>query len=291
MSTAGPTPAWSRVMGRSRPSAPASEVSRRRLLAGAVALAGLAPFPRGAGAAAPAEAGPGAEELPDARELVAAALDQVRGETSYAEIELAIVRPDWRRDARLVAWTRGRDDALIRFTAPPRDAGTATLKVGDDLWTWNPRLRRVIRLPESLLGQSWAGTDFSYGDLARSDDLLRHYALRLASVDALGDGLEAHSIVAVPRPAAPVVWGRENLVLRSDHVLLEHVFYDQDGFALKRLETLEIRTMDGRPVPARLRMSRLDEPGHYTELAYRALDFGVPLDDDTFTQFRLREGS
>jgi hypothetical protein len=263
-------------------------VTRRRLLSGLGAMAVLAPAAR---AQVPGTPEADAPEPPDARELVAAALDQVRGQTSYAEIELAIVRPDWRRDARLVAWTRGRDDALIRFTAPPRDAGSATLKVGQDLWTWNPRLRRVIRLPGSLLGQSWAGTDFSYGDLARSDDLLRHYRLRLASVQALDDGLEARQIEAVPRADAPVVWGRERLTLRSDHVLLEHVFYDQDGFALKRLETLDIRTLGGRTVPARMRMSRLDEPGHYTELAYVDLAFGVDVDDDTFTQFRLRQGT
>jgi hypothetical protein len=38
-------------------------------------------------------------------------------------------------------------------------------------------------------------------------------------------------------------------------------------------------------------MSKLDEPGHYTEVSYGAADFDVPLEDDLFTLFALRTGA
>lgn len=226
---------------------------------------------------------------PDALVLVAGALDLVRGTTSYAEMTMTIQRPDWRRTSSLVAWTRGREDALIRFTAPARDAGNATLKRGDSMWTFTPRLNRTIRLPYSLMSQSWAGSDFSYNDLSRSDKLLHHYQLTLAGQETR-DGHQVYTIEAVPHDNAPVVWGKEVLVLRDDYVLLSHTFYDQDLAPLKRMEALEIGELGGRTFATLMRMTPLDELDRFTEVGYQAARFDVDLDDELFTLFALRSG-
>lgn len=246
-------------------------------------------FSSAAGAGAPAPDPQAA--LPDARELIAGALDLVRGRTSYAEMTMLIHRPDWQRTSTLKAWTRGREDALIRFTEPTRDAGNATLKKDDRMWTFTPKLNRTIRLPYSLMSQSWAGSDFSYNDLARSDKLLNHYGLTLESSEQRDDGHRAYTVAAVPHDNAPVVWGKEVLVLRDDYVLLSQTFFDQDLEPLKRLEALEVGELGGREFATRMRMSKLDEPGHYTEVHYREAEFDVALHDDLFTLFALRTGA
>ena len=110
-----------------------------------------------------------ASEEIDIRSLVLSNLELSRGGTSYAEMTMFIKRPTWERRSSLVGWTRGTKDSLIRFTAPAKDAGNAMLKLGDKMWTFNPKLNRNIRLPSSMMGQSWAGSDFSYNDLSRSD--------------------------------------------------------------------------------------------------------------------------
>lgn len=230
------------------------------------------------------------DAAPTARDLVAGALDLVRGQTSYAEMTMRIHRPDWQRSSSLVAWTRGREDALIRFTEPARDAGNATLKRGDSMWTYTPKLNRTIRLPYSLMSQSWAGSDFSYNDLSRSDKLLKHYELSIVDTEQR-DGHTVYTIEAIPEENAPVVWGKEQLVLRDDNVILSQTFFDQDMAPLKRMETLEIGEMGGRTFPTRLRMNPLDEPDHYTEIVYRDADFDAALDDELFTLFSLRTGA
>lgn len=228
---------------------------------------------------------------PDARELIAAALDLTRGRTSYADLSMRIHRPDWERTSSLVAWTRGREDALIRFTAPTRDAGNATLKQGDRMWTYTPKLNRTIRLPFSLMSQSWAGSDFSYNDLSRSDKLLKHYALSLTKVERGDDGHWTYTVEAIPYDDAPVVWGKEELVLRDDFVLISQTFFDQNLEPLKRMETLEIGELGGRTFGTRMRMSPLDEPDHYTEIHYQDARFDIELDDQLFTLFALRSGA
>ncbi len=236
-----------------------------------------------------ARAEPAAPPVQDARELIAGAIDQTRGRSSYAELSMRIHRPDWERTSALKAWTRGREDALIRFTAPPRDAGNATLKLGEQMWTFTPRLNRVIRLPYSMMAQSWAGSDFSYHDLSRSDKLLIWYDHAIADA-RYGDGHWIYTVESVPHDDAPVVWGKEVVVIRDDYVLLEQTFYDQDMQPVKRLVADDVRELGGRMLATHLRMIQLEEDDHFTELTYDAAEFDIDIDDEMFTLFRLRSG-
>jgi Outer membrane lipoprotein-sorting protein len=253
-------------------------MKRRSLLLGFAMLVAL-----GARAAEPEPA------TPSALELITAMIDLTRGKTSYAEMSMVIHRPDWQRSSSLVAWTRGREDALIRFTAPAKDAGNATLKLAQKMWTFTPKLNRVIRLPYSMMSQGWAGSDFSYSDLSRTDQLLHEYDLELVSTEQR-DGHRVYTIDAVPHDDAPVVWGKERIVLRDDYVLLGQTYFDQALEPLRRLESLEIKTLGGRTFATRMRMIPLDETDQWTEIAYDKANFDVAVDDGLFTVFALQTG-
>ena len=222
-----------------------------------------------------------------AEELVGKVLDQTRGMTSYSELTMTVKRPEWTRKSSFTVWTRGREDALIRFTAPPRDVGNATLKKGDQMWTFSPKIKRTVRLPKSMMSQGWAGSDFSYNDLARSDSLLQHYELAIV-LEQNEDDHTVYTIEAIPKENAPVVWGKEVLKLRDDYVLLEHSFYDQDLKLVKWIETQDIATFDERPIPKKLRMKNTDDEEKWTEIEYTHAEFDVELDDNKFTLFSLR---
>ena len=225
----------------------------------------------------------------DALELVTNAIDLTRGLTSYSEMTMVIKRPTWERTSSLVAWTRGREDALIRFTAPAKDAGNAMLKAGEKMWTFNPKLNRNIRLPSSMMSQSWAGSDFSYNDLSRSDKYLRHYELALINT-AEQDGHKVYTIDALPKEDAPVVWGKERMVIRDDYVMLDLTYFDQDMIALKQMTALEIGEMGGRTIAITIRMVDLEEGNSFTEVRYDNINFDVELEDRLFTTFALQSG-
>ena len=224
-----------------------------------------------------------------ARELVAGTIDQTRGMSSYAEFSMIVHRPDWERTSSLKSWTRGRKDALIRFVAPAKDAGNAALKLGNKMWTFTPKLNRTIRLPYSLMSQSWGGSDFSYTDLSRSDNWLDDYDLSISAVKTEDDH-KIYTLVAIPHDDAPVVWGKEEMIIRDDYVLLLHKFYDQSLEPLKKMETLEIDERDGRMMATRMRMVKLESPEKYTELIWGKTDFDVELEDQMFTLFYLKSG-
>jgi hypothetical protein len=170
---------------------------------------------------------------------------------------------------------------------PAKDAGSATLKVGDDMWIYTPRLNRVIKLPFSMMAQSWMGSDFSYNDLARSDELLLHFDLHIVGEETQ-EGHEVYVIEATPHPNAPVTWGKERVKIRDDHLLLEETFFDQDLKPVKTLKATEIGPLGGKTYVTGMRMEQLEEAGHWTDLTYRRARFGLDLPASLFTQANLR---
>jgi Outer membrane lipoprotein-sorting protein len=224
---------------------------------------------------------------PDPVELVRKAVDYWRGDSSYISVEMTVHRPEWERSLSMIGWTRGRDDALIRFTAPAKDAGNATLKVGPSMWIFTPKLNQVIKLPASMMAQSWMGSDFSYNDLAKSDQIVSDYTHELTST-LEADGHVEYTIDSTPKPGAPVVWGKQRTRIRDDYVLLEEEFFDQDMQLVKRLEAVKIAPLGGRPYPVVMRMTDVTEDGHWTELDYSEGVFDLALPDYLFTQSNLR---
>jgi outer membrane lipoprotein-sorting protein len=258
-----------------------------------VAVVGSAPAPAAAvRPAAPARdpAAPKAataSSSADAHTLLKAALDYWRGPTSRTEITMTVHRPDWERTSAMRSWTRGDKDALVRFTEPAKDAGSATLKLGDDMWIFTPKLDRVLKLPYSMMAQSWMGSDFSYSDLAKSDDLLLHYTLSLTGKEEQ-EGHTVYAIEAVPHANAPVIWGKQTVRVRDDHLLLEEVFYDQDLKPVKKLTATAIGPLGGRTYVTGMRMEDSEKPDHWTDITYQSGTFGLDLPAGLFTVGNLR---
>ena len=223
---------------------------------------------------------------PDATQLIKQAFDNWRGASSYTEVTMTVHRPQWERSMTMLSWTRGDDDALVRFTAPAKDAGNATLKVGPAMWIFTPKLNQVIKLPASMMAQSWMGSDFSYNDLAKSDRIVNDYTHELVSM-VESDGHTEYTVASTPKPDAPVVWGKQVLRIRDDSVLLAEEFFDQSMQVVKRLETTSIEPLGGRPYPVVMRMTDTSEDGRWTELHYRDAVFDLELPDYLFTLSNL----
>jgi hypothetical protein len=108
----------------------------------------------------------------DAAEIVRATIDNWRGKSSYGEMTMTIHRPSWERTMSMRAWTQGSKKSLVRITAPKKDAGNGTLMVDNNMWSYAPKVNRVIKVPSSMMGQSWMGSDFSNKDVSRADDIV-----------------------------------------------------------------------------------------------------------------------
>jgi outer membrane lipoprotein-sorting protein len=223
----------------------------------------------------------------DAQAIVQAGFDYWRGKASVATVVMVIHRPDWERSMTINAWTKGQTDSIIIVTAPPKDKGNGTLKRGKEMWLYNPKVNRVIKVPPSMMSQSWMGSDFSNNDLAKSDSILNDYTHTLIGTETY-EGKGVYVIKSMPKPEAPVVWGMQRLKIREDHILLQEEFYDEDLKLVKAMTGSQIQMMDGRLFPKVWRMQKAGVHDEYTELIYQELEFKDDLPDNLFTLTNLR---
>ena len=223
----------------------------------------------------------------DATEIVRDAVNHWRGLSSDSVMTMVIHRPDWERTMTMRAWTKGDERTLVRVLEPRKDRGNGTLTDDDNMWTYSPKVNRVIKIPSSMMGQSWMGSDFSNKDVARADDIIDQYDHSILSVEE-ADGVTVFEIESIPHEDAAVVWGREVLRIRDDHVVLTHQFYDQDNELVKTLTSLEIGEMGGRVIALRQRMNKVEAPDEWTEIQVVSVDYEIDLKDSLFTLSNLR---
>jgi outer membrane lipoprotein-sorting protein len=223
----------------------------------------------------------------DPETLVQAAFDYYRGKASVARVKMTVHRPDWERVSTMKSWTKGQEDGIFRIISPPKDAGNGTLKRGREMWTFNPKVNRVIKLPPSMMSQSWMGSDFSNNDLAKSDSLLKDYSHTLTGTET-HEGKTVYVIKSMARPEAPVVWGMQTLKIREDHIFLSEVFHDEDLKPVKIMTAHDIQMLGGKLFPKVWRMQKADVEDEYTELSYTELTFKEDLPDNLFTLSNLR---
>lgn len=228
-----------------------------------------------------------AAAAPDPQALLQRAFDNYRARTSDARLVMTIHRPDWERRMEMTTVTRGREDALARFTAPASDAGSATLKLGRETWIYNPKLNQVIKLPASMMSRSWMGSDFTYDDLAKSETLITDFTHVLAGTATAG-GHTVWTIRCLPKPGAAVVWGKVELELRDDDVVTGETFFDQDMKPARRMSVDRIGPLGGRVYPLSITMRPLDQPGRWTRVETTAARFDIALPAYVFTLSNLQ---
>ena len=221
------------------------------------------------------------------RDLIRAAMEHWRGVTSYSEMTMTVHRSEWQRSFSMQAWTEGDKLSLVRVTEPKRDAGNGTLVRDQSMWTFSPKINRILKVPSSMMNQSWMGSDFSNKDISKSTDIIDQYDHRLLKTETRDNHLQ-YTIESIPHEEAAVVWGKEILVIRDDFVMLRQEFWDQDDILVKEMNTTAIEFMDGRSIASALRMQKLETPDEWTEMTVDAIDFDIEMNSNQFTLSNLR---
>lgn len=228
-----------------------------------------------------------AADAQDALNLVDAAVNYYRGKASIATVDMTIHRPGWERTMTMKAWTKGQKDSIFIIIAPPKDRGNGTLKRGQEMWIYNPKVNRVIKLPPSMMSQAWMGSDFSNNDLAKSDSIIADYTHKITETET-HDGKKVYVVKSMPKPEAPVVWGMQKLRIREDHVFLSQAFYDEDFELVKIMTGHQIQMLGGKLFPKVWKMQKADVKDEYTLLNYKELAFKQDLPDRLFTLSSLK---
>ncbi|HKK24855.1 MAG TPA: outer membrane lipoprotein-sorting protein [Gracilimonas sp.] len=224
----------------------------------------------------------------DATEIVRKMDEKMRGESLRAEVTMTIVRPDWSRQVTMESWSRGTEYSMILITAPARDEGTAFLKRGNEIWNWVPSVGRTIKMPPSMMMQSWMGSDFTNDDLVRESSAVTDYDHELVGEETI-QGYECYKIEMKPKPNAPVVWTRVDVwISKEEYLELKAEFYDEFGELINVMNGMEVKEFDGRMIPSKMEMIPMDEEGYKTILEYKSMEFNENIPQSFFSVQNMR---
>ena len=223
-----------------------------------------------------------------AAEIVDQVDQLLRGNSSEAAVRMDVVTEHWSRSIEMRIWSLGTDYSLIRIDAPPKDAGTATLKAETDLWNYLPRVDRTIKLPASLMGASWMGSHFTNDDLVKESRIIDDYDIEI-TFDGERDGHQVWEFTLTPKPETAVVWGKIVEQVRRADLMPEWVrYYDDLGEVSRTMAFSNFKVMGGRMVPATMVVTPADKPDETTTIIYQDLAFDVGLEPSFFSLRNLR---
>jgi outer membrane lipoprotein-sorting protein len=246
------------------------------------------------GAAADPDLAPAPPDL-DARAIAVRAEDNLRSDRTRTDMRMVVTSPRLPRPRTIEvrSWEdRPGKRSLIRIDAPAKDSGTGFLKLHPNLWMYIPRVERTVRIPPSMMLQSWMGSDFTNDDLVRESSAIDDYDHRVLGIDHRIEGHEgssAYVIEYLPHEDAAVVWGRIISWIEVEHASpLRQEFYDEDGTQVRTLRFEDFRDVGERRVPHRWSLTPLDKPGHRTVIELDQIEFDSEFDDSIFTTRNLR---
>jgi outer membrane lipoprotein-sorting protein len=196
-----------------------------------------------------------------------------------------------RRETRTVeskSWQRGTTDAYTEYLAPAREKGTKMLKLGDDLWTYDPGTDRTIMISGSMLRQSVMGSDLSYEDMMEDPRLEHSYAAAVSGTENV-DGRSCWVVNLTAKVEGLAYETRRLWVDAGRFVPLKEELYAKSGRLLKTIQLTDVREDQGRWVPTHALYRDVLKEGAGTEFVIESVAFDAALPGYLFSKAALRK--
>lgn len=224
-----------------------------------------------------------------ATDIIKKADEKSRGLTSQGELTMTIMRPSWTRSVSMKSWNKGIDDAMILITSPAKDKGQVFLKIKTDMWNWVPSIEKMIKIPPSMMMQSWMGSDFTNDDLVRESSIVKDYTHKLLGKEIIREQ-QCYKIELTPLPEAPVTWGKAIMwITVNGFNQWKTEFYDEDMELVNTMNAYNIKKMGDREIPTKLEIIPQDKKGNKTVLEITNMIFNKAIDDAFFSQQNMKK--
>ncbi|HJL58676.1 MAG TPA: outer membrane lipoprotein-sorting protein [Alphaproteobacteria bacterium] len=215
--------------------------------------------------------------------------DLYRSNASHGIITLSVITVNWQRTLTLEQWSKDEDKSLIKVLKPKKEKGLATLRVDKNVWNYMPKVKRVVKIPSSMMSSSWMGSHFTNDDLVKQSRMAEDYTFSI-TFEGMRDGEEVVEITCIPNKEAAVVWGKvEVVVYADDYIPLRMIYYDEDLLLSRTLEFTNIQKMNGKMIPTLMSIIPTDEPGESTTVKWEEIQFDVAIDDEFFSLRKLQQ--
>lgn len=223
-------------------------------------------------------------------EIIKKADQLLQGQSNYGELTMKIVRPSWERTLSFKMCSKDRDYSLTLVTGPAKEKGQTFLKRHNDLWSWNPKISRLIKLPPSMLAQGWMGSDYSNDDILKESSMVVDYEHKLTGSEEIA-GKDCYKIEMIPHDDAAVVWGKViKWISKDGYLQLKTTYYDEDDYLIKTEICSEVKLMGDREIPTYIEIIPEDEPGNKTIVIIDKMVYDINVTEKFFSQQNMKKG-
>jgi len=221
-------------------------------------------------------------------EILKKADAKLRGSTAITVMSITIIRPTWSREITMKSWSKGSNLAMVLITSPVKEKGIVFLKRNKEIWNWIPKIERTVKLPPSMMGQSWMGTDFTNDDLVKESSLIHDYTHKVDG-DTTLEGRTCWKLELTPKPDAAVVWGKiYTWIDKEEYMQMRTEFYDEDGYLISTMSASDVKKLGGKWLPTKMEMVPEEEEGKKTVMRYISMEFDKPIEDSFFTTQNMK---
>jgi hypothetical protein len=233
----------------------------------------------------PGAAGP----QPSATEILEKVENLHRGPSSHGFMTMDIQTSHWHRVISAEFWTQGQDRTLIKILTPDKEKGTAILRSGAEVWNYLPRVKRLVKLPTSMMSAPCLGAHFNYDDLVKESRLAEDYQVQI-TFRGSRDNEAVMEITCIPKPGLAVIWGKIIVTVRqSDYLPLSLCYFDDAGHQVRTMAFSDVKKFDGRNLPSRLTVAMTGNPAERTVLTYQDISFRHPVSERFFSPQTLQD--
>ena len=219
----------------------------------------------------------------DPIEIIRQMENNMRGDASYTEMSMKVVRPRYTREISMRTWSLGDDYSLVYVTAPARDEGTAFLKRGNEIWNYQPNIDRTVKMPPSMMSQSWMGSDFTNDDLVNATSMVDDYTHNLVGDEEI-DGHDCYLIEMLPKPDNPIVYEKVVQWVSKEHYLpIRTENYDERDQLVNTIHFRDIKTLGGRELPSIMEMVPENNGDQKTIITTYSADYDIDIREDFFS--------
>ncbi|MDH3347330.1 MAG: outer membrane lipoprotein-sorting protein [Desulfobulbaceae bacterium] len=228
-----------------------------------------------------------AEEM-DIDTLMQQVEEALNGKTAQMNLTMRVKTSRLERTIKMESYSVGKDKSFIKITYPRKDTGVTFLKIDNAMWQYVPRIERVIKIPASMMLQSWMGSDFTNDDLVRESSIADDYHCKLIEK---GD---EYLVELIPKEDAPVVWGKLLMWISKEHLIPTKVrYFDEENQPVRVLFYNEFKKFGDKMYPSKWVMENetIEKKGNQTIMEITEAVFDQPVADHYFTKRALKQFS
>ncbi|OYY54926.1 MAG: outer membrane lipoprotein-sorting protein, partial [Sulfurovum sp. 28-43-6] len=209
----------------------------------------------------------------------------LRGDSMYATMKMIVTSKRGQRTVEIESWSEGNTKSFIKILYPKKDQGITFLKLDTQMWQYIPKIERTIKIPPSMMLQSWMGSDFTNDDMVKESSLEEDYTATLLSQTQSTATLEL-----IPKQNAAVVWGK--IIIDVDvvnAVPLKETFYDDRMQQVRIMTFSKVELHGSHKVPMVMELKPLEanKKTNSTKIIFEKINYDAKIDASYFTKQAL----